>query len=63
MKKNNYTYKKMKNLNSNLSLLKLIISNLIQLFDIKSLFMLCFVLFGLDKLKKICLNSINHQGG
>jgi len=47
----------------NVSLLKLIISSLIQLFDIKSLFMLFFVFFGFDKLNKLCFNCIYHQGG
>ena len=47
----------------NISLLKLILSNSTQLFDIKSLFMVCFVFLGLDKFKKICFNPINHQGG
>ncbi len=53
----------MVNTKTNVSLLKLIISSLIQLSDIKSLFMLYFVFYDLDKFKKICFNSMNHQGG
>ena len=53
----------MVNTKINVSLLKLIISSLIQMTDIKSLFMLYFVFYDRDKGKKICFNSINHQGG
>lgn len=53
----------MVNTKTNVSLLKLIISSLIQLSDIKSLFMLYVVFYDLDKIKNMCFNSMNHQGG
>lgn len=43
--------------------LKLYINSLFQPLDIKSLFLLDFGNLGIDYSKKICLNSINHQGG
>jgi len=43
--------------------LKLYINSVFQPIDIKSLFLLDSGNLGIDYSKKICLNSINHQGG
>lgn len=47
----------------NIKLLKLNISYMIQLIDIKYIFLMQFPVMGIDKFEKICFNSINHQGG
>ncbi len=53
----------MLNLLINGKILKLILSSLIQLSEIKSIFLISYDFLGIEKLQKICFNSVNHQGG